>query len=414
MPLLVMEQTLQAPVRNRGAVAITALAYVPAVLCMMTVGIIVPFLERLSQELQATRPQLGLGIALFSIPPAFLATVGGGLIDKYGVRNAMLFAVTLSGVGGVLISMAHSLAALDSALLLAGLGFGTMCIAAPCLIMLTLKDGTQIRAMSFVSTYAPTGYAAGLLLAVPFTGSGEWRTAILIHAAMLFTTLVALLLFLPNPKAAVISKREPLGRTLGRMLSICREPRALRLGLAVGLPNAVSYGTSLASPSYLAQVHHMSIASSAAGVAIAKLVAMILGGLTMGHLLVRTSRPGLLFGCMAVIGVLAQTMLFLPSTPFTLAEVALVVWLFSFGGMSGGAMTLLPSVAGDPSRSGAASGLINQFISLASFATPSTWLAIHNGTDFIFLAAGCLLVAFVALPTKLPQQTSRASSPQLQ
>jgi predicted MFS family arabinose efflux permease len=268
--------------------------------------------------------------------------------------------------------------------------------------------------MSFVSTYAPTGYAAGLLLAVPFSGTGAWRTAILIHAAMLFATLVVLLLFLPNPVAGATLEREPLGRTLARMLSICREPRALRLGLAVGLPNAVSYGTSLAAPSYLAQVHHMSIASSSAGVAIAKLVAMILGGLTMGHLLVRASRPGLLFGCMAVLGVLAQTALFLPSTPFTLAEVALVVWLFSFGGMSGGAMTLLPSVAGDPARSGAASGLINQFISLASFATPSTWLAIHNGTDFIFLAAGCLLVAFVALPAKSPQQTSPASSPQLQ
>lgn len=393
-----MEQTLNPPAR--GAVTITLLAYVPAVLCMMTVGIIVPFLDVLAQEMQATRAQLGLGIALFSIPAAVLATVGGGLIDKYGVRRAMLCATGLSVAGSVLIAAAHSLATFDGALLLSGVGFGTMCISAPCLIMLTLSDGTRTRSMSFVATYAPTGYAAGLLLAVLFAAGGAWRMALLVHAVLLLGILIALSLLLPRGVADSARTREPLSTSLARMLSICREPKAWGLGIAVALPNAVSYGTSLASPSYLAQVHHMSIASSSTGVAIAKLTAMILGGISMGQLLVRVSRPGLLFGCMAALGALAQLVLFLPASPFALAAVALVVWLFAFGGMSGGAMSLLPIVARDSTRSGAASGLVNQCISLASFAAPSTWLAIHSGTNLTLLAAGCLLVAVIALPKR--------------
>ena len=179
-----------------------------------------------------------------------------------------------------------------------------------------------------------------------------------------------------------------------------REPRALRLGIAVALPNAVSYGTSLAAPSYLARVHHLSIATSSATVAFAKIAAMIIGGLSMGHLLSRKVGTTLLFAVMVAIGALAQTVLFLPASGIALATVALIVWLFAFGGMAGGAMTLLPTVVRDPTRSGAASGLVNQFISLASFAAPSTWLALHEAIQYVVLATVCLLISLIALPAR--------------
>jgi hypothetical protein len=102
---------------------------------------------------------------------------------------------------------------------------------------------------------------------------------------------------------------------------------------------------------------------------------------------------------MVVIGVVAQSILFLTTGSIMLATAALVLWLFAFGGMSGGAMTLLPVVVRDPARRGAASGLVNQCISLASFCAPSTWLALNDGMQFVLLAAGCLVVSLLALPT---------------
>jgi hypothetical protein len=106
----------------------------------------------------------------------------------------------------------------------------------------------------------------------------------------------------------------------------------------------------------------------------------------------------LLFAFMVATGLLAQTILFLPASSMTLATAALMLWLFSFGGMAGGGMTLLPTVVRDPARSGAASGLVNQAISIASFATPSTWLALHSGMQYVLLATVCLLVSLIALP----------------
>jgi predicted MFS family arabinose efflux permease len=366
---------------------------------MMTIGVIVPFIDTLAGDLSTGPAQLGLAIALFSLPTALLATMSGGLIDKYGVRRSMLLAASISALGSLLASQAHSLLAFDVAMLVSGLGFGGICVAAPCLIMGSLSDGARIRAMSFWSTFAPTGYAAGLLLAVPFTGTSEWRVALLVHAALMALVFVAMLSLLPRLQSVAGQEHESLRQTIARMLSVLREPRAIRLAIAIALPNAVSYGTSLAAPAYLAHVHHLSIAASSATVAFAKLAAMIIGGLSTGYLLSRTVSASLLFATMVAIGIVAQTILFLPASGIALATAALILWLFAFGGMAGGAMTLLPTVVRDPARSGAASGLVNQFISVVSFAAPSTWLALHDGTHFVLLAATCLLISLIALPT---------------
>jgi len=372
---------------------ITALAYLPAVGGMMTIGVVVPFIDRLCAELGASRAELGFAIALFSMPSAVLATVGGGLIDRYGLRRSMCLAAFASALGSALASRAHSLLALDGSMLVSGLGFGALCVSMPCLIMAALRDGARIRAMSFASTFAPTGYAAGLLLAVPFTSAGNWRLALLLQGALMVAMLLGLAVAMPTLSSQFAST---LGsqRRLAGLLSLYREP------------NALSYGTSLAAPSYLARVHHLSLATSSASVALAKLAAMIIGGVSMGYLLSRAVAPRLLFGVMAVIGLLAQALLFLPARGIALATAALVLWLFSFGGMAGGAMTLLPTVTRDPQRGGAASGLVNQFISLASFAAPSTWLALHNGGQYVLLAAACLLVSWLALPGAVKTRTA--------
>jgi predicted MFS family arabinose efflux permease len=367
---------------------------------MMTVGVIVPFIDVLGAELAASRAQLGLSIALFSMPTAILATAGGALIDRYGVRRSMLFAVATSSLGSLLASRAHSLLALDCAMLISGAGFGGTCVSAPSLLIRTLTGPIRTRAMAFWSTFAPTGYAAGLLLAVPFTAHDAWHVALRVHVAILLAVLPALVWLLPRTATGTATSRDSLRHTFSRMLSIIREPRVLRLGIAVALPNAVSYGTSLAIPSYLARVHHLTIATSSAAVAGAKIAAMIIGGLSMGYLLSRAVSAGLLFGTMVAIGVLAQTLLFLPSSGVALATAALILWLFAFGGMAGAAMSLLPNVVGDPARSGVASGVVNQFISLACFAAPSTWLALHSSMQFVLLALLALLASLFALPYK--------------
>jgi len=379
-------------------VTLTALAYLPAVLGMMTVGIVVPFVSALGRDLLATPAELGLAIALFSLPTAVLATIGGNLIDRHGVRRSMLFAGGASAIASTLASNAHSLWTFDCAMLIAGAGFGGICVAAPCLLIATLNEVSRIRAMSFLSTFAPSGYAAGLLLAVPFIDDGDWRLAMQVHAVLMTLIVIAMARLIPHIEAAATDKAVATPGTFSSILGALRDARILRLSIAVALPNAVSYGTGLAAPSYLARVHDLSLAASSATVALAKIAAMIIGGLSMGYLLSRAARTSLLFAAMAVTGALAQIVLFLPASGVTLATAALILWLFAFGGMAGGAMTLLPLVAGDCTRAATASGVVNQAISLCSFAVPSIWLTLTGGMQFIALAVTCLLVSVIALP----------------
>lgn len=376
------------------------LAYVPALLSMMTVGIVVPFIGQMGKALSASPAQLGLTIALFSMPTAILALASGGLVDRFGVRRTLLVSLVISAAGSLLAGRAGSLLAMDASMTLAGIGFGGICVAAPCLLMQTLEGPTRTRAMSFFPTYPPTGYAVGLLLAALFVDAGNWSAAFQIHGGLLLVNWLFALWLLPRQTvpAPTPAAGVPAGSALRSMLAALREPRVMLLGIAVALPNAVSYGTSLAAPAYLARLYHVSLAASASAVAAAKIVALIIGSITMGYLLSRNTRPTRLFAIMAGIGLIAQAMIFLPIAGIAGATLALILWIFAFGGMVGGAMALLPHVVRDPSRSGSASGLVNQLVSAASFAAPSTWLAITTGAGFLILAAACLAVSLFALP----------------
>lgn len=388
------EQTRRSP----RASLVVMLAYVPPLLSMMTVGIIVPFIGTLVRAFAASPAELGLAIALFSMPTALFALGGGWLIDRFGVRRSLLIALIIAAAASLIASFTASMRAFDAAVLLAGLGYGGICIASPCLVMQTLTGEQRTRAMSFLSTYPPTGYALGLLLGAGLVATGRWQLALQLHSGLLVLTF--LLLLCTRPANTGVAARVAPGSTqpLRQMLGAFREPLILRLGIAVALPNAVSYGTSLAAPAHLAGTYHVSLATSATAVAVAKIIALLIGSIAMGYLLARSKRPTALFAAMVAVGLVAQALIFLPIAGIVTATAALILWIFAFGGMAGGAMALLPSVVQDPARSGAAAGLVNQLISVASFAAPPTWLALHDGKQFLALAAICLVVSFVALP----------------
>jgi len=383
--------------RTPRTALITALAYVPALLSMMCVGILVPFIGPLARELGTTPAALGLAIALYSAPTALLASVSGVLIDRFGLKRSLLLSMGVASLASLLASRAGNVWSLNGAMLLAGLGYSGISVGAPCLLMSFLQGAPRTRALAFLSTYAPAGYSAGLLVAAAFVAAGSWRNAFIVHAAIMAVALLALARLLPQPANPLA--RTPTGNgTLRAALTLLRDVTVLRLGVAVALPNAVSYGTSLAAPAYLARAYELSLASSSVAVATAKIVAMILGSLFMGHLLARSTRATLLFGVMAAIGIVAQFLIFIPVGGIAVATAALVIWIFAFGGMAGGAMALLPAVVRNPAQGGAAAGMVNQLISAASFAAPSTWLALQHGPAFVGLAAGLLLVSLVSLP----------------
>ena len=380
---------------SRSAVAVTLTAYFFALMTMSTIGVIVPFVVPIATSLHCGGAAVGFGIALFSLPAALLATLGGSLIDRLGIKRALIAACVVTVLGDLVMRSAVSIWMLDAGLLINGFGLGSIAVGAPALLIGALHDTVRTRSMAFLATYAPTGFALGLLMAIPFTSDAAWRSALGAHIVLALIVGVLGALLLPTVARSTAS----LPTDPRRGLSILFRYRpALRLGLAIALPNGIAYGTSLVAPSYLARADGISLAYSAGAVAAAKIVALILGGLVTGQILASHKHPWHVFAAMVATGVVAQILFFSPSGSFALSVAALVLWLFAFGGMSGVAMSLLPRVIPGPGREAATTGLVNQLVGALSFAAPSVYFAMSGWSGFIGLAVVGLSLSLAVLP----------------
>ena len=373
-----------------------AVVYAIGLGSMALVGILSPLALAITGALHAPRSAIGLTIALFSLPAAIVATIGGGVVDRLGPRRILLLTPPVFIVADVILCTAPGVWLFDLGMLLAGIGYLGILNGGAAMLIGALSGARRTRAMTLWSTYAPTGFALGLLLSAPFAPSQAWRGAIAVHAA--FMAVCALAAF-ALPHVAAIPRREGTARhRLASLFAGLRRPRVCLLGVAMAMPAMISYGTSLAAPTYLAKVHGVSLAASASIVAVAKIVSVLLGGTVTGALLTRDFPARRLLAIVVVIGVVAQFCLFLPASPLPLAIAGLMAWLFTYGAATGVCMATLPSLSDRDLGGGSVAGLVNQFVSLASFLTPTLYFALSDWTGYVVVAVVGLVVCLAALP----------------
>lgn len=369
--------------------------YLATVLSMAAVGVVAALTLDLASAFGVSKKAVGLALSIFSLPSAVAAVFCGGIIDRFGPKRVIAASCALAALADLVAPAAHSLAGLSFSLLLSGIGYTGISISAPVMFVAAAEGGRRLRAMSLWSTYAPTGFAVGLVLAAPFTGGAHWIFPLLAHAALMALAAAAALALLPAPRTAGgVSIAEQL-RGFARVFA---EPRVLRLALTAAIPCALSYGTSLVAPAYLAEAHGVAMGVSATGVAAVKGVAMALCGLATGAVLARRPNIPRLFTGLAVLGVAAQVAVFWPGSSFGFAIVGLGAWLIAYGGVAAVAMSLLPDVIRSPAQSGAASGVVGQTMSIFSFLAPTVYFGLQTWTAFVLLAGLGLAVAVAALP----------------
>lgn len=377
---------------------IVGLVYVLGALSFAVVGLISPLAHRVTDYLHAAPGAIGLTIALFSLPAAIVATAGGSIVDRLGPRLILIAAPLLIAAADLLLVIARSLWAFDLGMLVAGAGFTGIVIGAPAMMIGALDGPLRTRAMALWSTFSPTGFSFGLLMAVPFTAGLDWHVGIAAHGLAMLALAALAALLLPPVAQVQAEAGEPLGARIARLFVVVHDPAARRLALTLVMPNMISYGTSLVAVTYLSRVHGVSLAASATTVAVAKIAAMLLGGTIMGALLARDVPPRRLFVIVVLAGIVAQILLFLPYSPLPLAVAGLMLWLFSYGGASGVCMAIMPTLASEHVRGGSLAGLVNQVISIGAFLTPTIYFAMPGWQGFIILAVAAGLISLISLP----------------
>lgn len=360
---------------------------------MAMVGMLSPLTALVARDFSSGPAAIGWTISLFSLPAAITSILGGGLVDRLGPRRVLILAPLLLAVADLGLVQARALWLFDLSMVLAGIAYVGVLNGGAAMLMTTLGGSLRARGMALWATYAPAGFSAGLLLAALVAQWASWRLAFAAHGAVMLACVAGAML-LPR----VASAPRDLARSpLAQLRAGVTNPVLLLLALAAALPNMVSYGTSLVAAGWLAKTHGVSLAASAGIVAGAKILAVLAGSTVTGALLARAMRPLRLFAAMAAVGVLAQALLFVPASPLAAAVAGLMGWVFAFGALSGVCMALLPRVAERAGGAGLGAGIVNQFVSLASFLTPAIYFGLGSWHAWIAVAAGALLLSLAAL-----------------
>lgn len=365
--------------------------YAYSAVSMAVVGLVVPFISAIAEARHVSPGPVGTSLSFFSVPAAFVSFLFGMFVDRIGVKKAFPISIGLTLLGDMLLLSTSTLWSLRIGLMMCGCGFAFATSGSPVLFMRYLPEKSRARALAFWSTFAPAGYSAGLLLAIPFLAGRRWQAACVSHMALMLVILGVGILIL-----ARLKEPENVERVQGPVKKLSPWLVAA-LGLTVTLPNGIAYGTSLIAPSYLARVHQVSLAASAAEVALVKIIVMLAGGLIVSLCVGTERRSRTMFCVMAAIGMTAQWMLFFPGSTMAVASLGLFLWTFAYSGLSGAGMSLLPVVATDGKTRGAVAGTVGQFISVSAVLMPYLYFSTTLWTSyalfaFCALGLGCLTI----------------------
>jgi predicted MFS family arabinose efflux permease len=376
------------------------LVYFYSILCAASISKLVPIEAEVERAFHTTPAGVGVAISIISVSSIFAATIGGGVIDYIGARRSIIATSLFLVLCNVLSYFSTSMAMLDTARLLEGLEFIGIVVAAPALIMATTTGRRQVQAMTLWSTYTPAGVGLGLLLAVPFAGTSAWRWTFIVHGA-LFAIAAAFGWLLPEiprdaPSQSALHKRAKWTD----FVEIYREWGAWKLSISNALLVSIGLGTSTVIPRYFVRLHHVSVATSSTILA-AGYVPMILAGIGAGYLLTRGVRPISVYIGITIAGIVSGLLLYSPWISFSLAIVMILIWLPCTGAAVAVLMALLPRVARDPARGGAAMGLVGQVMAIGNFFTPPIYLGLlgkNNWLAYVALVLSGWILSLAFIP----------------
>jgi sugar lactone lactonase YvrE/predicted MFS family arabinose efflux permease len=287
------------------------------------------------------------------------------VIEDFGARGvaeprlAEIQSQVTSGLIGALADLAYyfapSVRAFQAARIVEGVALVGIFSAGPALLMSTTSGRRRTVAMTFWSTYTPTGFSLGLLLAGAFAGTAVWRGVFAVHGLLM---VAAALVALKLPAVPLVTSSASIAARLLDLGDAYRQWPVVKLAAVFFLIISVGFGTNTIFPSFLARAHDISMPEASRLVAAATLM-MIAGAFLVANLLNRGILPRVVMLILGAGAIVCGAALFWPSTPLGATAPLLAVWFLFMGGGPALLLAILPLVAA-PQRRGAAAGLFNQ------------------------------------------------------
>ena len=158
------------------------------------VGKAPPALPSIREDLGATLEQAGWLLSVINLMTALGGMAIALTADRIGHRRLAIFGMLLAGAASLAGAFAPNVESLLAGRILEGLGFITVVVAVPSLLLRITRPGDQRLAMAIWSTYMPAGSGIMMVIAAIVLPGTSWRTVWLVAAGA--AALMALALFL--------------------------------------------------------------------------------------------------------------------------------------------------------------------------------------------------------------------------
>jgi len=215
----------------------------------ITILAVPPVIPLIRTELGLSETQVGI---LTGLPPvlfACTAVLGSLLIARYGALTTLIAGLLATAAGSALRGAAPEMWTLYAATIVTGFGVAIMHPSLPPLVR-----GWLPHRIGFGTAVFTNGLLVGEILPVALTIpvvlpwlSNSWRESFLLWAAPVIAIALILLLLAPRPPA-------PSQKTPQRWWPDWHDPLIWRLGIALGVANAMYFTANAFLPDYL---HHL-------------------------------------------------------------------------------------------------------------------------------------------------------------
>lgn len=234
-----MISTVQAPDRHSAwrFVILALAALTPFSIVTLPNLSLPPMFTLISEELSLSLVQVGAVWGMVGFSGIFFALVGGSIADRLGARRTLFIICLLSGLFGMLRTLATDF----NGLLLTTLLYGCAQGCVPVIVFKAIRQWFPRENLGMASGIVSAGFAAGLMLgpllstSVILPALGGWRQVLLLYG--LLAIIIGLLWLLLHP-AGPPAKRGAGAPSLGEGLHAALRLRALWVlgigGMGVG------------------------------------------------------------------------------------------------------------------------------------------------------------------------------------
>lgn len=380
------------------------LLYVYGVVATSLVTQSAPVIGDVSGRFHLSHTVSGWVISIPSLVTAVAAVFGGWIIDRVGDKQVIVGGSAFAMAGNVVVVLAQNTATLFAGRLVEGVGYLTLTVGAVTMIMRTTTGARRAVALGVWASHTAVGISLTLSLIAPLAGHGErWRWAFGGHAILL-AVLAATAFLLPARDAGA-----PV-RQLSEIWTVLRRLPPYRVALASGASAFIQTGIMNALTAYLTGRFSVSTSEAAGAGTIAEGF-VIVGSLSVGHLLKAgqsARRLALIGGAVTLVG---GIVLYLPPTQYFGACASVCAFSLGIGLVNGLIWTCVPGVAPSPETMGATSGLVSQVTYLGVLlGPPAIFSTLHDGgwTTRVGLVVVMVVLQVAPLPIGLAVSRARA------